>query len=65
MIKKYTELRNLLKSIGINFSDSGDSENNRGKQVSISIDDEQSTSSAITFYFNVSLDGTETFICQE
>lgn len=64
-MKYYTELRNILTLTGINFEDSGPAENNLGKQVSIAIDDEQSTCAAVTFYYNISLDGTETFVCQE
>jgi len=64
-MKYYTDLKNILTLTGINFEDSGHADDNLGKQVSIAIEDEQGSCAAVTFYYNISLDGKETFVCQE
>ena len=64
-MKYYTEMQKLLTLTGITFDSSGWAENNIGKQVFIAIDDEQGMTTAVTFYYNIGLDGTETFVCQE
>ena len=65
IVTGYSELRIIFKELGIDFKDSGPAEKNLGKQVSIDIMDEQSSQTAVSFYFDIDLGGNETFVCQE
>jgi hypothetical protein len=65
IVTGYSELVILFTEIGIDFIDSGPAEQNLGKQVVLSVMDEQGAGPAITFYFNIDKDGNETFVCQE
>jgi hypothetical protein len=61
----YSELRMILKDIGIEFKDSGPAEDNLNKQVMIEIMNEQSNEAAISLFFDIDKDGNENFVCQE
>ena len=60
----YSELRILLKEIGINFTDSGDAEDKWGKQVTIVIKDNNGDNHCY-LSFDIDEEGNETFVCQE
>lgn len=61
----YSELRVILKDIGIDFQDDGPAEENLGKQVSIRILGEQGQNVRVYLTFNVDEAGDEAFVCQE
>ena len=63
-MKGYTKLRALLHEEGISFHDTGPSEDHLGGQVMLVIEDEQGAS-GVYIYYNIVMDGTETFVCQE
>ena len=61
----YSELRSVLKDIGIDFEDDGPAEVNVGKQVVIRIMDEQGTAVGVFLTFNIDENGDEHYVCQE
>ena len=60
----YSELRILLKEIGIAFTDSGDAESRWGKKGTICIEDEQGNG-GVYLIFDIDADGNEKFVSQE
>ena len=63
-MKHYSNLVKSLSEAGVNFTSCGDASQHKGNQITISIYDEQA-SDEITLYFNIDIDGQETFVCQE
>lgn len=63
--KGYTVLRSLLTSLNVDYTDSGSSMDNLGKQVCLHIQDEQSSNQGVSLYFDINVNGFETFVCQE
>lgn len=62
----YSELRIILKELGVKFTDSGPAEDNFGKKVHIIIGRETFAGvMGVTLFFQVDSDGNETFIGQE
>jgi hypothetical protein len=58
----YSELRILLKEIGVQFTDSGDAENNLDSRVEIQVLSTWHEDGFHTFPFMIDKDGNETYI---
>ena len=63
-MRHYSNLVKSLSDAGVNFTSCGEASQHKGRQITIRIYDEQA-SDEITLYFNIDIDGQETFVCQE